>query len=444
MTDQIYVGATAALIVGLFLFAVVRKAFDPFAPIWLFLCGYVQMYVVQATSYRDYAIRVRGLELVTLANARAFWALAWFAAVYYFGIGRWVARRLPSAPVRWSRPMILAIAPPLVLWGLLCAGMVGQQTDGTSAEENLFRSFPIVMLVAAILLIVTGRSGPRPNRAITWTGMGLAVAYVAIWMFNGKRSHSLFGILTALCAYYSSQGKRPSTPTLVATALAGALAVSMSLGWRGNVDYERSASGFIQYLGDFKVANVLVNANLADRSTGDLIEDQQTSQETEEYCGYLLMLDTVPGKSDYDYGSNYIRLVSTYIPRIVWSDKPIFGRDVWAAAWVAGSEFPRTDDFTGPSIGILGATQLNGGDLATAIVLAILATLLRGSYEYFRLYEQTAWAQAWWALTYYNAWLMTVNDDPFVWFYYVYGHTTLPPMLGLWIYHRCSGDAARV
>ena len=31
------------------------------------------------------------------------------------------------------------------------------------------------------------------------------------------------------------------------------------------------------------------------------------------------------------------------------------------------------------------------------------------------------------------AWLMTVNDDPFVWFYYIYGHTTLPPIVFLWL-----------
>ena len=41
-------------------------------------------------------------------------------------------------------------------------------------------------------------------------------------------------------------------------------------------------------------------------------------------------------------------------------------------------------------------------------------------------------------MTYYVAWLMTVNDDPLVWFYYIYGHTTLPPVLALWLYHRMT------
>ena len=33
---------------------------------------------------------------------------------------------------------------------------------------------------------------------------------------------------------------------------------------------------------------------------------------------------------------------------------------------------------------------------------------------------------------------MTVNDDPLVWFYYIYGHTTLPPMAALWVYLRLN------
>ena len=36
---------------------------------------------------------------------------------------------------------------------------------------------------------------------------------------------------------------------------------------------------------------------------------------------------------------------------------------------------------------------------------------------------------------------MTVNDDPFVWFYYIYGHTTLPPLALLWFCNKFGGDS---
>ena len=88
---------------------------------------------------------------------------------------------------------------------------------------------------------------------------------------------------------------------------------------------------------------------------------------------------------------------------------------------MAGSEMERADDFTGPAIGILGATQLNGGVLGTLIVLACVALRCSLGYEYFRLYPDVPWVQFWWAITYYNAWFMVVNDDPLVWFYYNWG-----------------------
>ena len=81
--------------------------------------------------------------------------------------------------------------------------------------------FPILMLVAAILLLVTGRSGDRPNPVYTWAGFGVVLVYIVVWMIKGKRSPPLFGVLATLCVYYSSRGKRPSKAVLVATAWPG-------------------------------------------------------------------------------------------------------------------------------------------------------------------------------------------------------------------------------
>jgi hypothetical protein len=217
------------------------------------------------------------------------------------------------------------------------------------------------------------------------------------------------------------------------------VAVTLAIGWRNNMKYERSASGFVEYIGDFDPANILVNLNVGEKGNESDIKVNK-SKETEEYGGYLLMLDTVPHKSPHDYGASYLRIFSTFIPRVIWADKPYYGRDEWVAAWIAGSEFKRDKTFTGPAISVLGATQLNGGAVATVIVLAGLALLLRTGYEYFRRYAANPWAQAWWSLTFYNAWFMTVNDDPFVWFYYVYGFTIMPPTVLLWVRNRMNPE----
>ncbi len=431
--DVLAVYGTAALILGLIVVSIFRKSFDPFAPVWLFLVGYFQIYVIQAISYREYALRVRGPDVTATANIRALWALSWFLLVYFAAPNRRLAARLPKPPRAWPTPVIAVFAPPLIVWGLFCAGMAFVSNDQElTGEVGLLHSFKGILLVPAVLLLVTGRQ-PHARRP-AWTAAGLAVCalYVFVWMFNGKRSHSLFGVLATLCAWYIPVFRRPSKPVLLATAFTGALLVALAIGWRGNKQYESSFSGFFDYISNFDVSYILKNINIHDR---DVPEDSlwsEVSHETEEYGGYLLMLDTVPEKSGHDYGASYIRLVSTFIPRLIWPSKPYFGRLEWQNAWIAGSEFKRDHTFTGPAIGILGATQLNGGAIATVIVLAAIAMLIRGAYEYYRLHADVPWVQAFWALTYYNAWLMVVTDDPFVWYYYNYGYSALLPMLGLW------------
>ncbi len=303
--------------------------------------------------------------------------------MYHLIPGRKTAAVLPRPPRAWSPGAVAAVAPPLVLWGGFCAIVTlrgAAETVGTSGVGSILGSFPFVMMVAAILLIVTGRNLHAPRPAYLIPGLAVAFGYVLIWMFNGKRSHSLMGVLTTMCALYLARLKRPSWPVLLTTAFAGSLVVAISIGWRNDRDHPRSLSGFTSFLADFQVSRVLESLNVTDT------EDEILTYETEEYGGFLLMMDTVPEKSGYDHGENYLRVFSTFIPRVIWPSKPLFGRWAWIGAWIAGSEVQRDEDFTGPAIGILGATQLNGGAMATAIVLGCIALVLRTAYEYLRLY----------------------------------------------------------
>jgi hypothetical protein len=445
MADVYYVYATAGVIILYFLIEVARGAFDPFAPVWLFLVGYIHLYVVQALSYHEWAVGVRGSELVAAANFRAFWALLWFLAVYHVGAGRLVARTLPRPPRAWSATTVAAICPPLIIWGLVCAGISIQgNVDGdasSTAEVSLLMAFPFVMMVAAVLLIVTGRTANSPRPAFLPAGLFIAGLYLVIWMFNGKRSHSLIGVLATVCALYVSRLKRPSWPVLFFTGFVGALVVAIAIGWRNNSKYEHSVAGFSQFVGDFKVTKILDSLNITDDDSDT--ELATVSYETVEYGGFLLMMDTVPEKSAYDHGASYLRIFSTFIPRLIWPTKPIYGRVQWVSAWIAGSEMERDETFSGPAIGILGATQLNGGAIGTLIVLACLALVFSTSYAYFRLYADAPWVQFWWSITYYNAWFTVVNDDPLVWFYYNYGFTTFPIVIFMWWASRGGQAVAR-
>lgn len=434
--DQLYTTLVASVVVLLFAWQVVSRRFDPFAPVWMFLVGYLQIYVVQATTLREWALTIRGIDIVTAANARALWALLWFLAVYYSGLGKMIASVLPAPPATWSVPAVGTLSPFLAVFGLYCASMVMHQfsDESVSAEAALLFSFPFMTIVGAILLIVTGRQ-PGANPAFAAAGLAVSGLYALLWMYMGKRSPALIGVLSTVCAFYVARRKRPSWPVLFATAFVGSLFVALAIGWRNNPNYERSASGFVQYLGDFQLSAILKSLNV-DNDEENIDPRKFYSHESLEYGGYLLMLDTVPEKSDYDYGANYIRCVSTFIPRVLWPDKPLYGRDKWVAAWIAGSELKRDEDFSGPAIGLLGATQLNGGAVGTLVVMGVLGTLLRTGYEYFRLHDSVPWVQAWWSLIYYNAWYTVVADDPANWFYYNWGFTCLPTLAALWVINK--------
>jgi hypothetical protein len=436
MEELYYVYAAAGLVVLYFIHQVVSRAFDPFAPVWLFLIGYLQLYVLQAISFHEWAVEVRGRELVAAASFRTFWALLWFLFVYQCSPTRLAARILPGPPRNWSPLLPCVVCPPLIVWGLFCANLFVSGDVPTpetyTSEEALVRSFPFVMLVAAVMLVITGRTTQTVRPMFLWAGLLAGAAYVMIWMFNGKRSHSLIGLLATVCAFYLTRLKRPSWTVLITTGVIGALVVTIAIGWRESTTYPRTVAGFVKYLTDFQPEKVLVNLNVKEDDDGPEI----ISYESFEYGGFLLMMDTVPAKSPYDYGESYLRTFSTFIPRIIWPSKPLFGRSKWIGAWMAGSEMERADDFAGPSIGLLGATQLNGGALGTFIVLGTIAFVMRSAYEYLRLYPDVPWVQFFWAITYYNAWFSVVTDDPLVWFYYNWGFTAMPVVVLSWWWNR--------
>jgi hypothetical protein len=433
--DRTLIYAIVAIITTYFVVKVLARRFDPFEPIWLFLVGYMQVYVIQALSYREWAVSVRGNHLVTAASLRALWTLLWYLLVYHVPLGPWLSSKLPDPPRSWSRTVVTALTPALVFWSLYCTGITlrggAQGLETLSPEEVILRSFAFLMMVTAVMLIVTGRSISAPRPGFLIAGLAASGFYTVVWMFNGKRSPALIGVLATVCAWYISRLKRPSWPVLLATSLASVLVVAIAIGWRNNSDYEPSLGGFVQYLSEFNPRKILESLNVGEEEDKDFV-----TQESTEYGGFLLMMDTVPMKADYDYGANYLRTFSTFIPRVVWPDKPIFGRAKWQAAWVAGSELDRAEDFSSPAIGILGATQLNGGALGTLMVLAFVALLQRTAYDYFHRHDKVSWVQFWWAISYFNAWFMVVNDDPMVWFYYNWGYTTLPIVALLWFAHK--------
>ena len=154
MDDLYPVFATAAVILVYFLFKAVNGSFDPFAPMWLFFVGYIHVYVVQALTYHEWAVGVRGKELVWAANLPALWALVWFLSFTICrSAGCW-PRALPAAARDWSPRLVATISPPLLsgAFSARACWSARQSNEPTSNEVSLVAAFPFVMMVAAVLL----------------------------------------------------------------------------------------------------------------------------------------------------------------------------------------------------------------------------------------------------------------------------------------------------
>jgi len=83
----------------------------------------------------------------------------------------------------------------------------------------------------------------------------------------------------------------------------------------------------------------------------------------------LLMMDTVPLRSDYDHGVNYLRIFIHLYPSIIWLDKPVYGRISGSRHGSSGSEAQARRQLHRPSIGIMGATPAQRRGRATFIVM---------------------------------------------------------------------------
>ena len=88
-------------------------------------------------------------------------------------------------------------------------------------------------------------------------------------MFNGKRSHSLIGLLATVCALYLTRLKRPSWPVLITHRRARCTGRD-NRDWlaRKHHNYQRTVAGFVQYLADFQPEKILVNLNVKDDDDG--------------------------------------------------------------------------------------------------------------------------------------------------------------------------------
>ena len=258
MDELLFAYATAAVIVRLFPRQVDHAEVRPVRA-GLAVPGRIyQSYVIQAISYHEWAVGVRGKELVAAANCRALWALVWFLAVYQLGLGRRTRlgccprrRGLVAGAGRRDQPAPGRLGP--VLRGDVDPRRRRHASAMSGRGSAIFRSFPFVMMVAAIMLIVTGRTIQAPRPAFLPAGLVVAavvrldldVQRQAIALAHRRAGDGLCVLRHAAQAALVARADRHGVRRCARRAIA--------IGWRNNRDHERSFTGFVHFLGDFDV-----------------------------------------------------------------------------------------------------------------------------------------------------------------------------------------------
>ena len=436
MSDEPYIYATAAVIVATVLLGVFRKSFDPFAPIWLFLVGYAQVYVVQAISYRDWAIRVRGHELVDRGErAGLLGACSGSWRSITAGSARSSPARLPRPPASGRRRWSPSITPLMIVWGLVCAGLVlggGDDEPDVAPRRRLLRAFPIMMLVGGHPAD-RDRPAAGDGRGRCSPGPGVVVVVGLHRDLDVQRQAVALAVRRADDASARSTLARASgrrCPCWRRRRWPACLVVSLAIGWRGNNRTTSTTSrASSQYVGDFDLESILVNLNIKSQHDEEIDVRRRDGQPRDRGVRRL--------PPDDGHRARRSRTTTT-APRTSGSSRPTSpgssgttSRSTAASSGSTPGSPARSSSATTTSPARRSASwappSSTAAPSATLIVMAVLAPAAPHGLRVLPAPRRVPWVQVWWSLTFYNAWLMIVNDDPFVWFYYIYGHTTVPP-----------------
>ena len=167
MTDQEYVYATLAVMVAAFLWQVLTKRFDPFAPVWLFLVGLRP----GLRDPGDHAPRVgAGRPRDRPGRRRPTSGRSGRSSGSWRSTTSGPARLVAGGPAAAAggvvdAAVVAGLSPLLIVWGLFCAlagDRAGDDRGPSRPRQSLLRSFPFVMMVGGD---PADRHRPDPARA---------------------------------------------------------------------------------------------------------------------------------------------------------------------------------------------------------------------------------------------------------------------------------------
>ena len=383
---------------------VLRRRFDPFEPIVLFVLAYGVMFVVRpAAMLAEHHLAWEGSHGPTEVSgtfskmlALALVGAVAFVAAYETPVGR----RLVSG---WrglgelATPRVIAVA--LVTGGLGVASFVAFlvfSSDGLSSLALIFRGrseelskdvagttfylwYSFFLLVpATLVLVAVGLE--RRRKALVLAGLAFGALFLLRTVPLGARIAMLPLFGGAFVFFYLRRSRRPSVVVLVGLALVALLGSAFLSDLRARGTRGES------------VSQTVVRATRPHWIVSQLV----SGPDTEMAPVLAAALTRIPQKLHYTYGRTIFGdLVARPIPRALWSDKPEPPRDkLIDSLW----PLERKKDGINPEFSVLLYFFWDFGIPGVVVGMFLFGVGARALFEYFQNYRHSSAAQLLYAL----------------------------------------------
>ncbi len=278
----------------------------------------------------------------------------------------------------WSRGRLLAIALVAIAVAALSMALYVDKLGLTGVLQDLSRKrfYEVegavfgrsalgyyrwgASVVGPVFLFALAWALTRRER-LGWTVVAALVALIAMAVvfpfFNSSRTKVLMVLIETLVIWKCVRGRIPRA--VVATVGAGMLALLLVL------TALRPSSGDLSDLSAVLGVDALLETTVGGRHFLDLTKTSH-------------IVEGVPDRVEYQYGTSYVAWVFMPVPRTVWLDKPPLGAGPVIGRQIFGMER------AGVPPGMVAEAYLNFGILGVVFVPLLLGVGLRWVYETFR------------------------------------------------------------
>lgn len=429
MTTAVQVGLVVAIAVVLgaaIAVRVLRRQFDIFEPITLFVLAYGVMFVARpAAMLIGHHLAYDGpngstdvshtfLKMLVLALLGA----VGFVAAYETGVGRRLASRWRGlGDLATKRMMIAAVAigaagvASFVTFLISSSGSSGLSLifRGRTAEfwrevrGTTFYVYDAVFLLVPATLVLFALGLERRRKPLLIAAVAFGGIYLLWTVPLGDRIALLPFLGGGFVFWYLKRGARPSAVTLVSLAIVALFASAFLSDLRGrSTRHENVAQTIIRAIDPSRVAAPLYSG-----------------PDSEMAPAFAAALTQIPSKLHYTYGLTILgNLVSRPIPRALWSSKPELPRDrLDAALWPVATRRGGIN----PEFSVLLYLFWDFGFTGVIVGMSVFGIGARCLYEYLRVHADSLAVQVVYALALWFVVIGLRNDpvDTFIQFAFV-------------------------